>query len=339
MNVNDFENTKVSIILPVNNGERFLSDSIKSILNQTHTNWELIIVNDCSTDGTLKIISEFALNDSRILIINNDENKKLPASLNIGHKIASGDYISWTSDDNIYQPFAFSQYLKYLNDNQCDIVYSDFDLINSEGQVLKRRTLLEPENLINGNYVGASFLYKREVFESLDGYNENLFLVEDYDFWLRAFTKFKFKYIPDSLYFYRTHAESLSSQIVCDSHKNILWRKNVYFMYENFLSHYTLENKWFASFFTNQLTHQPFSIDVFLNKKKEFLMFINKIASHSLVNENNIRLAFKEKLIHLLVNNHEKKHTYKLSYLIIIIFCKELRKNDLKKLLKYSFFK
>lgn len=74
----------ISIVLPTYNGSRFLRDSIESVVSQTYEHWELIIVNDCSTDNTLKIAKEYEERDSRIRVISNNINKKLPASLNIG---------------------------------------------------------------------------------------------------------------------------------------------------------------------------------------------------------------------------------------------------------------
>lgn len=94
---------KVSIILPVYNGERYLEQSIRSVLNQTYTDLELVIVNDCSTDYTETIIMKFVNEDKRVKYIRNDENMKLPGSLNVGFSHATGEYYTWTSDDNMYQ--------------------------------------------------------------------------------------------------------------------------------------------------------------------------------------------------------------------------------------------
>jgi glycosyltransferase involved in cell wall biosynthesis len=332
-------NQMISVILPVYNGEKFISDAINSILKQTHENFELIIVNDCSTDSTLEIISEFAVQDSRIKVITNEINKKLPVSLNIGHKYATGDYITWTSDDNLYQPSAFEYYLNYLQYNTYDIVYSDFDLIDDNGIVLKRRNFSEPEYLINGNCVGASFLYKRDVFEALKGYEENLFLVEDYDFWLRALIKFKFKYIPESLYFYRSHDESLSSQIGKNEEKNKLWKENLTNMFDAFLSNFTTEHGFFSEIFMKQLTYQPISLAVLLDNRKNLKFLIKNMSTNSLLNKKNIRVAFKDKLMQLLVSNHQKYSTVKFSFFIAKNFWRELKKNDVKTIIKYIFFK
>lgn len=82
---------KVSIVLPVYNGEVYLRQAIESVLAQTYENWELIIVDDCSTDGSPAIMDEYAGWDARIKVVHNKENQKLPESLNIGFRQAEGD--------------------------------------------------------------------------------------------------------------------------------------------------------------------------------------------------------------------------------------------------------
>ena len=103
----------VSIVLPTYNGENFIAKAIESILKQTYTNFELIIVDDCSSDATNEIINSYAKKDARIRIIKNDVNKKLPASLNIGFDNAKGEYYTWSSDDNEYYPQAFEKMVDF----------------------------------------------------------------------------------------------------------------------------------------------------------------------------------------------------------------------------------
>ena len=91
----------ISIILPTYNGEKYLSQAIESILSQTEQDWELILVNDCSTDRTGDICQAYTLKDPRIRVIHNEGNRKLPGSLNRGFREAHGDYLTWTSDDNL----------------------------------------------------------------------------------------------------------------------------------------------------------------------------------------------------------------------------------------------
>ena len=108
---------KVSIILPVYDGQKHITNAINSILNQTYSNWELIIVNDCSTDNTLQIAEKFAQTDSRIKVYSNERNLKLPMTLNAGFRHATGDYFTWTSDDNMFKPEAIEVLVDYLEKN------------------------------------------------------------------------------------------------------------------------------------------------------------------------------------------------------------------------------
>lgn len=199
----------ISIVLPVYNGERYLSESINSILSQTYDNFELIIVNDCSTDSSLEIVKTFEKKDSRIKIVNNEVNQKLPKSLNIGFSHCSGDYFTWTSDDNRFLPNALKRMKEEL-DYGNDFVFSMCNVINSEGNRIDTTEKYDDLNeLLYRNIVLASFMYKKEVHDLLKGYDTSKFLVEDYDFWLRAYKKFRFKFIPEILYEIRFHDNNL----------------------------------------------------------------------------------------------------------------------------------
>lgn len=203
----------ISIVLPVYNGEKFLDEAIQSCLDQTYHNFELLIVDDASTDSSLEIARTFQKKDKRIRIITNTENLKLPGSLNIGHRKAAGIYITWTSDDNILKPEFLKVLIDEITSSNSDLVFSDFDIIWENGELKRIHKAGPIQELIFGDTVGASFLYRKEVFKKLEGYNEDLFLVEDYDFFLRASLNYKIKYISRSLYQYRLHEKSLSSKI------------------------------------------------------------------------------------------------------------------------------
>lgn len=257
----------ISIILPVYNGQRFLKDAIKSCLNQTYQTFELIIVDDCSTDNSLKIAQKYKQKDSRVIVISNINNKMLPASLNIGHKFSKGDYITWTSDDNILKPnFLMSLYESMILQG-CDVVYSNYDIINSDGS-LKRKYIPEPlQYLIFGNVIGASFLYKRLVFEELNGYREDLFLVEDYHFFLRATMKFKFYHLQKSIYQYRIHSESLSGSINRNKKNKIEFQLVLSRMYEDVGREFNM-NKKTISLLLELYLRQPISIIEYLKHHK-----------------------------------------------------------------------
>lgn len=205
---------KVSIVLPTYNGEKYIEESIKSIINQTFHDWELIIVDDCSTDNTPYIVRQYEKQDNRIRVIQNLENKKLPLSLNIGFADAKGEYLTWTSDDNIYIENAIELMNAEL-DRSKDIymVYAGMINIDEYGKEIDRIKLYSEKELPINNIIGACFMYRREVYQKVGGYDANLFLVEDYDYWLRILEKFDgIKPIPEYLYLYRKHSGSLTER-------------------------------------------------------------------------------------------------------------------------------
>ena len=100
---------RVSVVMPVYNGEKYLKQSIESVIQQSYKDWELIIVNDCSTDRSRDIMQSYVEVDSRIRIVDNSNNLKLPMSLNAGFREARGEYLTWTSDDNLYKVNALEE--------------------------------------------------------------------------------------------------------------------------------------------------------------------------------------------------------------------------------------
>jgi glycosyltransferase involved in cell wall biosynthesis len=202
----------VSIVLPVWNGEKYLAGALDSVLGQTYRNFELIIVNDCSTDSSPRIAEDYARKDSRIRVLHNTKNLKLPASLNRGFKEARGRYLTWTSDDNLLHPTFLETLLGELESSQADVVYSNANDIDEDGKFLRFWPTGDPEGLVCQNTIGASFLYKREVHEALGGYDTKRFLYEDYDFWIRAYLQgFRYRRSYSVVYDYRRHAGALTS--------------------------------------------------------------------------------------------------------------------------------
>lgn len=203
----------VSVVLPVFNGERYLRQALDSILGQTFADFELIAVDDCSRDGTAAILAEYAARDARVSVHTNPANAGLPASLNNGFARARGDWLCWTSDDNILRPAMLERLLEAARTHpECAIVHSDYRLIDSDGTPGALVRVDGAGDLLLRNTIGCSFLYRRDVDRVLGGYDEALFGVEDYDFWLRAARTFRFFTLHEDLYLYRRHEGSLTSR-------------------------------------------------------------------------------------------------------------------------------
>jgi glycosyltransferase involved in cell wall biosynthesis len=201
---------KVDIILPTYNGARYLKRSIDSCLTQTYKNVDLVIVDDGSTDETPEIIRSYK--DERIKYIRHRKNAGLPNALNTGFANSHGDYLTWTSDDNQYLPTAIEEMVSFLTTNKdIDMVYSDYWTLNLETKEKSLTLMPDFFKISTENKFGPCFLYSRNVYETLGGYNPNYLLVEDYDYWIRICKRFKVAHYSKPLYIFGEHSGSLSS--------------------------------------------------------------------------------------------------------------------------------
>lgn len=214
---------KVSIILPTYNGEKYIQQSIDSVIDQTFMDWELIIVDDCSTDSTPKIVKAYADKDNRISVIHNDVNKRLPSSLNIGFVSAKGDYLTWTSDDNYYLPRAIEEMVYYLDNHvEKPMVVANMDVVDENGKLLYTLDNYDEQRMYLCNCVGACFMYRRYILNEVGEYDPAMFLVEDYDYWLRIlFRCGSIGHITKTLYMYRMHSQSLTGKRLNDVKKQL----------------------------------------------------------------------------------------------------------------------
>ncbi len=200
----------VSIVLPVYNGEDYIEEAVESVLAQSYKNWELLIVNDCSTDRTGELAEAYARRDPRIRVICNEENQRLPRSLNIGFRQAKGDLFTWTSDDNRYKETAIAVMAGFLEENpDCGFVCCDMEYIDEAGKVTGKASI-GVKGLSSDNPIGACFLYTRQAAECAGEYDPDMFLVEDYDYWIRLSKGCRLCHIPQCLYQYRFHGGSLT---------------------------------------------------------------------------------------------------------------------------------
>lgn len=206
-------NDLISIVLPVYNGAKYLRDSIDSVLAQTYTNWELLIVDDCSTDETPAIAQGYAQRDSRIRYYRNEQNLRLPRNLNKGFSLTRGDYLTWTSDDNRYRPEALEKMHDALVRSGAQFVYCSMDIIDEDDNLIETYIAKKEsiKRLVGFNTVGACFLYTRKVYETVGDYDHELILVEDYDYWQRIAMRFETVALEQILYDYRRHSGALTS--------------------------------------------------------------------------------------------------------------------------------
>jgi glycosyltransferase involved in cell wall biosynthesis len=202
----------VSIILPTYKRAHVLPLAIRSVLAQTYGNWELVVVSDNSPDNTEEVVKSF--DDPRIRYFRNDPNLRLPRTLNRGFSLATGDYLTWTSDDNMLAPEALARMVETLQSGEADFVFTDyyeFADTDAEGRPTDMKPVRLPDepDMAKGNSIGACFLYTRQVYEKVGDYDPDLFLNEDYDYWMRIARQFRIHHIPELLYYFRRDEDSL----------------------------------------------------------------------------------------------------------------------------------
>ncbi len=234
----------VSIVLPVYNGQKYLAQSIESVLAQTYKNWELLILDDCSTDATSIIAQKYIKRDKRIKYFHNEHNLRLPRNLNKGFKLAQGDFLTWTSDDNLYKISAIEKMVRTLSYNNIDFVFASYQIIDEYGKKLEDIIVSEDskDGIIGGNPVGACFMYSRRVYEYVGEYDPDLTLVEDFDYWQRIMSHFKTAVLPEVLYGYRRHSGALTSTM--DKTEFFVNLEKMLLKNRDYFDHLTLEQHW-----------------------------------------------------------------------------------------------
>jgi glycosyltransferase involved in cell wall biosynthesis len=212
----------VSVILPVFNSDLYLKESIDSILNQTYQNFELIIINDNSTDNSKQII--FNYTDNRINYYENLKNEGLVFTLNRGLKIAKGDFIARMDADDISLPFRFKKQVDFLNLYQdIDLIGSNYCTIDKNGKILNRvKYPLNHEDikfglLFNSVICHPSIMFRRQIVDSnIFVYKNEYFPAEDYYLWTTLVSKIKIRNIDVFLLFYRIHDSQISKRKIQD---------------------------------------------------------------------------------------------------------------------------
>lgn len=203
---------RVSIVLPTYNRANLLPRAIESCLSQTFRELELIIVDDGSTDDTAETARKFAGVDSRVRYLSKP-NAGLPAALNTGFFEATAEFFTWTSDDNRYHLTAIAAMVSEMDRHpDCSLVYTDFQIVNEAGIVREKVQSRPPEDLPGMNVVGPCFLYRRSAADEAGGYDPELRLVEDWDYWLRLARVAPLRHLSGIYYDFLDHEGSLTRQ-------------------------------------------------------------------------------------------------------------------------------
>ncbi len=281
----------VSIIIPVFNGSKYLKKAVDSALSQTYENFEVIIVNDGSTDDSEKIIKEYG-NKLRYF---KKKNGGVASALNYGIKKARGQYISWLSHDDEYYPEKIDTQVVFINKYQCDIdvLYSNVEFVNEKSKTIgftNHEQYHSIENLNNGLYPvlkglvnGCSMLIKKSCFKEIGFFNEKLRTSNDYDMWFRMFSKCKVIFLPKVLIKYRLHKDQgtkVSNLFLKESNK--LWIKMIENIPINEMK--TIEKSEFNFYFkmAEQMKASGYN---------EAYVFAKKLAENSLKNKPKVSIV------------------------------------------------
>lgn len=208
----------ISVILPVYNGERYLPEAVESILSQTFSNFEFIIINDGSTDNTGPILDQYQQQDARIKLCT-QANQGLIASLNTGCSMSRGRYIARMDADDISLPERFERQVEFMEEHKdIGILGSRVDFIDADGKYQKTWQLpLRPAvvrwSLLFGCVVAhPSVLMRNEVIAELGYYRMQALHIEDYDLWTRALAITNIANLPEVLVKRRTWNKNVTSQ-------------------------------------------------------------------------------------------------------------------------------
>lgn len=219
-------NPLVSIVLPAFNCEKFIRFTIDSLLNQTYTNFELLIINDGSTDSTVQIIKSFS--DTRIQLINNSKNKGLIYTLNKGLELAKGKYIARIDADDICLPTRLEKQVNWLEKNSNTvIVATKIEFIDEQGMAIgtwdldqQKTTAYQIKNAMLWQCCIAhpTVMMRSDVIKKYR-YANNQKHSEDFGLWLQVLSDhFTIEKIPEALVQYRVHSSSVTGAI--NSKKN-----------------------------------------------------------------------------------------------------------------------
>lgn len=208
-------NDLVSILTPTYNTEKFIRSTIESAQNQTYTNWEMILVDDASTDNTITIIEEFVKKDSRIKLFKLPQNQGNGFARNAALEKATGKYIAYLDADDLWFPEKLEKQIQFLKANNLHFTFSFYDSIDEEGYDLNRRVEspnpLTYKQLFFCNYVGnLTAIYDVDYFGKI--ILETSQKRQDWRIWLTILKQIKIaKPVPESLAFYRIRKDSVSS--------------------------------------------------------------------------------------------------------------------------------
>lgn len=210
---------KISVLMAVYNGSRYIAEAIDSVLNQTFTDFEFLIIEDGSTDNTLQILQDYANRDSRIKLIQNEQNIGLTKSLNKGLSLAQGKYIARQDADDVSLPHRFEQQVAVFEQNPAAVLVScSLELIDATGKTVGKQLRQNCQlhhiawYLLFYNYLAghSQVMFAKQPALELGGYCEQRRYSQDYELWCRLIQVGEVVILPDILLQHRMHDQRVS---------------------------------------------------------------------------------------------------------------------------------
>ena len=210
---------KISVIIPTYNRANLLPRAIESVLKQTFTNFELIIVDDCSIDNTTEVVKEFLKKDKRIKYIRLNKNSGSAAyPRNIGIQRASGEYIAFLDSDDEWLPEKLEKQIQLFRNSSNNLGFVGCNAIVIDKKSNKITEYKTPQHgyvfkelLVNDFILNpSSILIKKKVFNKIGFFDENLKIGEDWDMWIRIAQWYEFDFVPQPLFKYYSHDNNIT---------------------------------------------------------------------------------------------------------------------------------
>lgn len=209
----------VSVVMAVYNGERYLADAVESTLSQSFADWELVVVDDGSTDGSSRILAEYAAADPRV-VVHRQENGGMAAALNQGLDLARAPLVARLDADDLSLPGRLEQQHRFLRDHpEVGMVGGQAAIIDRNGrEVAEARYPLDDKAIRDQMkrttaFVHSSVMIRREVLDRTGGYRSQFDSAEDLDLWLRVAERAQLAHLPEKVAAYRIHPEQTSNKI------------------------------------------------------------------------------------------------------------------------------
>lgn len=205
---------RISVIMPTYNSERFVSESIQSVLDQTYQDWELIVSDDGSTDGTVALVDHFQKSDDRIRLLSPNGNNGPAHARNLAIAAAQGRYIAFLDSDDLWKPMKLARQLEFMQERDVAFSFSSYDRIDECGNFINTHWVHTPVNyrgLLKTCVIGClTAVYDTEKFGKV--YMPDIRKRQDFALWLRILKRTeKAVPLPESLAQYRVRKSSVSS--------------------------------------------------------------------------------------------------------------------------------